>query len=177
MLDEINSFQNNIVSFILEPHLKGTFLSIKIIFIIISIVMAGSIVALLLVSSWLKRFMLEDLVETFVKRPYGAKKGFKEWLKIQQRLESDKIDEYKLALIEADDLLDDVLQNMGYKGETMGDRLKQLDSAVLPNLEEVSEAHGIRNNVVHDPDYNLTPELAKRAVAVYEKSLRSLEVF
>lgn len=177
MLDEINSFQNNIVSFILEPHFKGIFLSIRIIFIIISIVMAGGIVVLLLSSSWLKRFILEDLVETFEKRPYGAKKIFKEWLKIQQRLESDKIDEYKLALIEADGLLDDVLQKMGYKGETMGDRLKQLNATVLPNIEEVLEAHGVRNSVVHDPDYNLTPELAKRVAAVYEKALRSLEVF
>lgn len=184
MLDKIGSFQKNIisfqkniVSFILEPEFKGAFLYLKTIFIIISILLVGGIILFLFINTWLKRFVLEDLIETFTTRPYGAKKAFKEWAKIQKKLESEKIDEYKLALIEADGLLDNVLEIMGYQGDTIGDRLKKIDLSILPNKDEVLEAHRVRNNVVHDPDYNLTLEVTKRALAIYEKALRDLEAF
>lgn len=66
---------------------------------------------------------------------------------------------------------------MGYSGEAIGEKLKQLDSATLPNIEQVWKAHKIRNNIVHDPDYQLTLAEARKAIEVYEKVLRDLEVF
>jgi hypothetical protein len=59
----------------------------------------------------------------------------------------------------------------------LGERLKQLDNNILPNLPQVFEAHKIRNNVVFDPDYKLTFEEAEKAIKIYEKSLQDLEVF
>ncbi len=137
----------------------------------------GSIIFLLLKNTWLKRRFLEDLIEITTYRPFGVKKTFKQWAKISKRLEAKKEAEYKLAIIEADSLLNDILEKMGYKGEMIGERLKQLDSTALPNVEELWQAHKTRNNVVHDPDYHLTFDQAKKTVAIYEKALRDLEMF
>ena len=175
--EKIFSIPKDIVSFILNPELGGIFLYIKIIFMIISLAIFIGIIVLLLRTTWLKRYILEDLTETFTARPYGAKKTFKQWITIQKRLGAEREDEYKLALIEADSLLDDILKQMGYTGETMGDRLKQLSSTILPNIDEVWQAHKIRNNIVHDPDYKLSLDLVKRALAIYEKAFQNLEAF
>jgi len=178
MFEKIIYFlQEDLIGFILDPELEGVFLLIKVLFILVSIVMVAGIFFLLVKNTWLKRLILEDFTETFATRPYGARQSFKEWLKTSKRLESGREDEYKLALIEADGLLDDVLRKMGYKGDNIADRLKQLDKTILPNLEQVQEAHNIRNNVVHDPDYKLNQELAKKSLGIYEKALQDLEVF
>ena len=168
---------NDLIVFITSPKTEGIFLYLKIIFIIITLVFFGSIIFLLLKNSWLKRRLLEDLIEITTYRPFGVKKTFKQWAKISKRLEAGKEAEYKLAIIEVDSLLNDVLEKIGYKGETIGERLKQLDSTTLPNIEELWQAHKTRNNVVHDPDYHLTLDQAKKTIAIYEKTLRDLEMF
>jgi len=170
-------FLQNIISFILEPEFKGFLLFVKIIFIVISVLMFSAIIILNIRSSWLNRFILEDLGEVVTLTPYEAKKSFKKWIKIKQRLWSNKEDEYKLAIIEADSLLGDVLEKMGYKGETMTEKLKQIDSIILNNIEQLKEIRKIRNNIVYDPDYKVSLELAKKILAVYEKSFQELDVF
>ena len=128
-------------------------------------------------SSWLKRLILEDATEFITYRPSGAKKAFKKWNKIIKKLESNKESEYKLAVIEADNLLDDALKNIGYKGETVKEKLEQLEPAILPNIDEVRQAHQIRNDIVYDPDYQLTLDRATKVLDIYEKAFRSLELF
>lgn len=173
----MNDIYSSIFSFIFQPRFEGILLYIKTAFIIISWVLLAGIVVLLLLNSWLKRLFIEDAAEFATYRPFGAKETFKQWGKAEKRLETGKRDEYKLAVIEADSLLDSTLQKMGYQGETMGDRLKQLSSVILPNLDQVWEAHKIRNNIVHDPDYKLSLDEAKRVLGIYESALRDLEVF
>ena len=165
---------NNILSFIISP----TFIFyLKIAFIVIGALFLLGIIFLLLKNSWLKRRFLEDWTEFFIYRPFGVKKTFKQWAKVLKRLETGKEADYKLAVIEADGLLNDILKKMGYKGETMAKILEQLDSTVLPDIEQIWEVHKIRNNVVHDPDYELNLEQARKILGIYEKSFRTLEMF
>jgi len=165
---------NNVFSFILSPVLL---FYIKTIFIVLGFTFLIWIVLLLLKNSWLKRRFLENWVEFFAYRPFGVKKTFKQWAKITKRLETGKEAECKLAVIEADSLLNDIFKEMGYSGETIEEILKQLDSTTLPNIKQIWEAHKIRNNVVHDPDYRLTLDEAKKTLGIFEKALRDLEMF
>jgi len=84
--------------------------------------------------------------------------------------------EAKLALIEADALLDETLKRLGYPGESLGERLEKLTVDILPNLEEIQKIHKIRNNIIHDPTYKLNLEEAKKALVIYEKALINLDV-
>lgn len=165
---------NNILSLITSPILL---FYIKIIFIVIGALFLLAIIFLLLKNSWLKRRFLEDWTEFFIYRPFGVKKTFKQWAKVLKRLETGKEADYKLAVIEADGLLNDILKKMGYKGETMAKILEQLDATILPNIEQIWKVHKIRNNVVHDPDYELSLEDARKVLGIYEKTFRTLEMF
>ncbi len=155
----------------------GIFLFLKIIFIVISLFFLVVIFYSLRKSSWLKYRFLQDVVEILTYRPYGVKKMAKIWSKIKGRLELGAESEYKLAVIEADSMLNDVLERMGFKGEILGDRLKQVTTDILPNVEESREAHKIRNNIVYDPDYKLTLDQAKKVLKIYEQALQDLQVF
>jgi len=163
--------------FIIHPEFGGFLLYLKIIFIVISLIFLLSIIILLLKTSWMRCRYLEGVTEFIAFRPFGVKETFKHWNKIIKRLETDREAEYKLAVIEADGLLDKVLKRMGYKGESFDQRLEQIDLSVLPNLEEVWKVHKTRNNIIHDPDYRLTLDQAKEMLEIYEKTLRDLEMF
>jgi len=166
-----------IISSILNPTLSGGLLILKILFIIVALILFGFIIFVLAKTLWLKRMLIWDLVEFFSFRPYGVRKVVKDWAKITARLETGLESEHKLAVIEADSILNDILKRMGFGGETLGERLEKLTAATLPNLEQILGAHKIRNNIVHDPDYRLTLDEARRVLDTYEQALRDLEAF
>ena len=152
-------------------------LVLKIIFLVITLLFLAFIIFSLLKTTWLKRMILWDFSEFMTYRPHGARRIVKQWAKVTGRLETGLEGEYKLAVIESDSMLDDILKRMGYGGETLGDRLKHLTSATLPNIDQIWEAHKIRNNIVHDPDYKLSVDEAKKVLAIYEQAFRDLQVF
>jgi len=162
--------------FVMNPDFYGVWGIIRLIFIIISIILFIGVLYFISRTTWLKKSYLENAVEILTYRPFGVKKTFKQWAKIEKKLESNKEPDLKLAVIEAENLLEQIITKMGYEGETMADKLDQISSGVLPNIEDIKSAHKTRNNIIHDPDYRLTPEQAKKIMKVYEDALRSFEM-
>jgi len=167
---------NDLISYLILPETVSQLWFLKILFIIFSLISLGFIIFFLLKSSWLKYFVIYDLFEFLTYQSYKSKVITKQWKKIKKRLETDLEAEYKLALIEADSLLDEVFKKKGFEGDTLAEKLKKINIDILPNLEEIWQAHKIRNNIVHDPDYQLSFDEAKRTISIYEKALIDLEV-
>lgn len=181
-MEKITSFFNNLSSedvfnFILNPEFEGWLLVVKAIFIIVSLILLGAIIPLILTTSWLGYRYARDLTEFTTYRPFGAKKSLKQWIKIINRLKTNKEAEYKLAVIEADNMLEGVLEKINIKGETMTEKLENIDLSVLSNKEQALEARKVRNEIVRNPDYELSLEQAKKTIDVYEEALRNLEAF
>ncbi len=149
----------------------------KIIFIIISVGFVVGIIILLIKNSWIKDTYVEDFVEFSTYRPYGAQKTFKQWGKVIKRLETGKEGEYRMAIIEADSLLEEALRGIEYKGERISDLLNQVDSKVLPSIDRIKSAHEFRNKIVHNPSYELTLNETKKIISVYEQAFRDLQMF
>lgn len=166
---------NEITQFLLYPEFSSWLLVIKIIFLGFSLIFLIFIIWALFKTEWLKRLILWDLKEFLTYKPYLFKKYKKEWKKIKKRLEFVSEPEAKLAIIEADSLLDKVLKEKGYAGESLGERLDRLTSDILSNLEAVREAHKIHSNIIHDPSYRLSFNEAKRVISIYEEALSDLQ--
>ena len=160
-----------------NPQFQEISLAIRIIFLIVALFLLFLIVFFLRRSSFLQFFILQDLVEFFTFKPYGTRKIVKRWGKIKTRFELPSESEQKLAIIEAEGILDEILKKMGFSGATFEERLKQMTSVQLSNIEEIWEAHKIRNNIVHDPDYRLSPVESRKAFEIYERALTNLEAF
>lgn len=82
----------------------------------------------------------------------------------------------KLAVVEADKLLDTVLRKLHFPGETMGERLK-MAAYKYPNISRVWPAHKLRNQLVHDATFEISVRQAKSAVRDFHDALKTLNVF
>ena len=163
-------------SFITNPKLQETLLPVQLIFVVIGLGILLFILFALVRTRWVYFLFLVDFTEFLTSRPYGLRKMLGRWQKIQARLETANEAEYKLAIIEADGMLNEILLRLGFIGETLGDRLKSLSNAIIPNLDDVWKAHQVRNDVVHDPDYRLPLEEAQRTLAIYEVVFLNLDL-
>ncbi len=98
-----------------------------------------------------------------------------EWLRVQKALESDNPADWKLAIIEADTMLDSVVARMGYPGGNLGERLKAIEPSDFTTLNEAWEAHKVRNTIAHEGNYELTKREVIRVVNLYEKVFREFD--
>jgi hypothetical protein len=80
----------------------------------------------------------------------------------------------KSSINEADKLLDHVLKQLGYPGQTMGDRLK-VSGERFTDRNAVWRAHKLRNALAHEIGFDLVPSQAKEALRDFEQALKDLQ--
>ena len=97
------------------------------------------------------------------------------WEKIIAYTESDNEANWKLAIIEADKILDEMVKKMGYTGEDLGTRLRVVEASDFISLEDAWEAHRVRNKIAHEAGFTLTKREAKRVIGLFEKVFREFD--
>jgi hypothetical protein len=115
------------------------------------------------------------IVVFFKSREYDLdKKGIrKRWQEIEGMLRQPGEMNYKLAVMEADKLLDYVLKSMSMAGNDMGQRIR-FASFKFGRLRKVWWAHLLRNQLVHEATFSLDHGTAKRAIKAFENALKEI---
>lgn len=113
-----------------------------------------------------------------VKKEEGSEADFKKfkenWQAVLYHLNSNNESDWKLAVIEADKLVDDLLVQKGYKGESLAERLSFVNKKELKSLGLLWEAHKIRNRITHQSGFKLDYNQASKAISYYEEALKDL---
>ncbi len=92
------------------------------------------------------------------------------WLHIEELTSSENPNDWRLAILEADILLDELINLMGYKGETMGEKMKSIEASDFSTLDQAWEAHKVRNQIAHTgSDFILTLHETRRVVDLYRQ--------
>ena len=95
------------------------------------------------------------------------------WNQVLTLLFSQSPSDWKLSVIEADAILEDLLDSMGYRGETLGDKLKTGGLSGFKLLNSAWDAHNVRNKIAHEGSaFELSQREAKRVIALYEQVFR-----
>jgi hypothetical protein len=100
--------------------------------------------------------------------PIEEKKN-RRWERVQNHINSQNQNDWKFAILEADIILDDLLTAMGYKGETVADKLKSVEKSDFLSIDLAWEAHKVRNQIAHEgADYLITEREARRVVDLFK---------
>ncbi len=91
------------------------------------------------------------------------------WREILDRIDSFNESEWRRAILSADAMLENMLDTMGYHGDTIGERLKSIEESDFLTLDKAWEAHKIRNRIAHEGQFILTKREARRAVDLYRQ--------
>lgn len=162
---------------ILFPPVTGWFLAAKIFFILFDLGVVAFIVYVWITTVYLKRLWIYDFVEFFKYRAYTARFIDKDWNKIKKRLLKKDEAEYKIALIDADLLVNDVLARAGFDGKTLADKLESQRAQVFTNLGAMVDADQLYQRIVRDPAAGLDYPQAKEAILAFEQGLKDMSAF
>jgi len=100
----------------------------------------------------------------------------KRWEGIVSRANPESLESMKLAIIDADKMVDDALKQLGLQGQHMADRIEQLSDDDYVTLTGLWRAHRLRNNIVHTPGFEVTVEHLERTIEDFKAFLEELQV-
>jgi len=164
------------IYFISSPQLQEMLLPLKLVLIFCAAYFLIFLIYFMLNSTWLQFKFLEDVTEFFSWRAYGQREMTKQWAKIKKRTESGTEADYKLAIIDADDFLAEVLDNRGYDADNFEGNIKKATKFISSIVDDVLTAHTVRNSIVYDPNYKLTTDQAKKILDTYETAIKNIGI-
>lgn len=129
--------------------------------IVVTVVVLSTIIG---VTRLLRRAGKQGLEREFLQE---RKKG------IEKLLQGTTDSEWRLAIIEADSLLDHLLKARRFAGNTLGERLK-VASYKHKAIRAAWEPHKVRNAIVHEPNTTLTQNEAERLWKIYKAAYEAL---
>ncbi|MDE1874956.1 MAG: hypothetical protein KGI79_02645 [Patescibacteria group bacterium] len=92
------------------------------------------------------------------------------WIQVEAHINSSNPSDWRLAILEADIMLGDILEKMGYQGDSIGDKLKGIDKSEFVTIDLAWEAHKVRNQIAHEgSDYMLNERDAKRVIDLFKR--------
>jgi hypothetical protein len=95
------------------------------------------------------------------------------WITVLDYLKSENPSDWKLAILEADAMLEDLTDQLDMSGENIGERLKNTNKEKFKSLNDAWEAHIVRNKIAHEGAlFEITQKEANRVIYLYENVFR-----
>jgi len=93
----------------------------------------------------------------------------KRWVNIAAMFQSPDPNAWRIAIIDADSMLEELITQMGFNGETFGEKLKNMNQSGIPWTDAAWDVHLLRNKLAHEGSrYPLNDREAYRAFKIYE---------
>jgi hypothetical protein len=91
------------------------------------------------------------------------------WAVIEAHMASGNEAEWRLAILEADNMLADLLRTLPIAGIDVGEKLTNADRKHFTSLEDAWDAHKIRNRIAHDgSEFLVTEHLARQTIQKFK---------
>lgn len=104
-----------------------------------------------------------------------AKEMATQWAVVLNHINSLNPAEWKLGILEADNMLGEILEDLGYRGESIGEKLKAVDPSDMQTYSDAWEAHKVRNQVAHEGStMDFSAKIARDTINRYEKVFKEL---
>ena len=111
-----------------------------------------------------------DLVDESGKPVLNPSGENKKWDEIQKHISSMNPSDWRMAILEADILLYEMLDQMGYDGDTIAEKLKLIEPSDFNTLDLAWRAHKVRNAISHEgSSYEMSYQQAQNTIELYKK--------
>ena len=178
VIEAVSSLKfEQIIGYILSPLVQEKLFWVKTVFIAVSCFFLIFILYVVKKTFYINELFLTDAEEFLNYKTQGTKKMAKQWNKYLARLKIDSVSGWKLSIVEADTLLGLVLQRMGVEGENMNEKIENLNSDIIPNIDNLRKARRISENIIQDPGYLIELKEAEKVLEIYGDVLKSLKAF
>ncbi|MFA6476540.1 MAG: hypothetical protein WCV68_03985 [Candidatus Paceibacterota bacterium] len=97
------------------------------------------------------------------------------WEKVMTLIGSDNPNDWKFAIIEADKLLEIVVNTFSVPGDNMGEKMKNIERGDFQTIDQAWQAHKVRNRIAHESNFHISQREARMAINSYEQVFQEFD--
>lgn len=164
-----------ILSFVPLETIQALLFSLESTLVVLGVVfLAGAFWATLKI--WEVHHVIHEKYAPIHLEEMAAKEKLSQWQVVLDHVNSESPAEWKIAILEADDILDEILEDQGYVGETVAEKLKTMSRTKIASYDDVWEAHKVRNEIAHGGaiEMDLSKKMARDTIAKFGNAFKEL---
>jgi hypothetical protein len=119
---------------------------------------------------------ISDLIKEKKIKEIDKEKFVSRWESIKNKISFDKPESFYEVIILLDNLIDDILIELGFKGDDFLHRLEELSLLDLKSLKDLYEAHKIRMEIEHNKGFVFKEDEMKEIFKAYENFLKEMGI-
>jgi hypothetical protein len=174
---KILDFINPIIAFFASSH---TWIVIGIISSCLSVffiaVIIFSVVRMREIQLYEKKELDHEIHEALIRDKDTLRNENPRWHYILTLIESPNESDWRVAIIEADTMLEELLRERGYSGDSVSELLEAARSSGYPSIQNAWDAHLVRNQIAHaGSDFSLTQVEGRRVIKMYQGFFEDLK--
>ncbi len=119
----------------------------------------------------------QAIADALYKKKQKEKSADPRWHYVLSLVESLNPSDWRVAVIEADTMMEEFLRDKNFVGESLSELLKDAQGGGVQYVDDAWKAHLIRNQIAHEgSDFAFNQNEARRAIKMYENFFEELEV-
>lgn len=162
IIDQLLNYPHQVLDFI-----QANLIWLQLVSAIISALFVWGLVYCIIKSGF-HTYQLERWMDILNLKTLPKRRAIIAWRQIQRRLKKGGQTNYKLAILEADKIFDEILKLSGFTGESMNERVRKAEEGEIPNIEKLVQAHRTARKILLDPEFNVDLTLAKETIKIYQ---------
>lgn len=153
----------DLIAAIENEALAENLAGVKAMFILFSLILGGGCIYLLRTSNYINDNFLIDFKELWTYHPLNTFERLKRWGKIQKRISTGIEAEYKLAVLEAWDIMEQVLED-NYSGDSLEEQLDAAQQVFPQYIDTIRKAYELKDKIITDANLEVGYDLPKKIV-------------
>ena len=167
-----------VLNFVLNPHTWTVlgFISASLSFIFL-IIIIFSIIRMREIQLFDKWEINHEIHKAQEKEKERARNQNPRWAYVLTLTESPNESDWRMAIIEADTLMEESLKANGIAGDTVSELLEGAKTNGYMSIQNAWDAHLIRNKIAHEgSDYPLSQIEARRVIKMFQNFFEELKI-
>lgn len=149
---------------------SGLFIFLQVLGALVSLAFIGGSIYAWIGDQEVSRMFAEKRNKHFeIDKKSSSSPARKRWTNIAALFQSPDPNAWRIAIIDADSMMEELITKMGFAGETFGEKLKNMNQSGIPWTDAAWDVHLLRNKLAHEGSrYPLNDREAYRAFKIYE---------
>lgn len=175
---KIVEYARPVFDFITNPHTWSTIGIISALLTVICLfIIIFSLVRMYEIQIYDKKEIEHEIHKAMLKQKEIERNANPRWHYILTLVESPNDSDWRVAIIEADSMMEEILKEKGVSGVTVSELLEGAKSNGYLNIQDAWDAHLVRNKIAHEgSDFPLSQIEARRVIKMFQNFFEELKV-
>lgn len=178
IFSKIVEYAKPVIAVLSDPHTWSTVGVISVILTIIFLfIIIFSLVRMVEIQIYDKKEIEHEIHNALLKEKERERNANPRWHYILTLVESPNDSDWRVAIIEADSMMEEALKDSGLSGTNVSELLEGAKGSGYRSIQDAWDAHLIRNKIAHDgSDFPLSQVEARRVIKMFQNFFEEMNI-